>query len=234
MEIKVLKNYLFSQSTKLIKTIKNSTILRNRSSLGQDVFEKFKPLIFEKSGSVIEAKNYARVHFQMENIVGGRLSDINNVNRCLCDIYNMNKGKILSPPVIELYKNWRQRYSGMYGSGVISLNTAYNMFPVLAHEIAHYNHEKVSSNYIKMGKKSEIINSGLTDFSIYNKFISNKSALKSIKKEIRGYACSSPAEFVACAFEAIMCKKRLSPTILELYKEYEGPNAEILKQYSIL
>ena len=231
MKIKIFDNYFGHKNVNLINKIKDNLHLIKFNFIKEDFFEKFKPLVYEKSNSVIEAKNYACQHFQISDICGGQLKEINNVNSSLCNIYNLNKGKVLFPPFIKVYKHRGQHYSGEYGANVIYLNTSYDIFPTLAHEIAHYNHEKTSSNYIKMGKKSEIIDAGSNDFSILNKFMDNKNALKTIKKELCGYACSSPAEFVACTFEAIMCRKQLSPEILKIYKEYEGPNAEILKLY---
>ena len=47
-----------------------------------------------------------------------------------------------------------------------------------------------------MGKLSEIEADGITDLSIYDKFMNDRKSLKLIKKYICPYATSSPAEFV--------------------------------------
>lgn len=227
-------NIIGNKDAGLFSTIKNNKLFRCFNRNNKDTFEKFKPLMFEKAASVNDAKNYARKNFQIHYIDSNNMADINNVNRSLCRIYNINKGKISFPPFIKVYKHHGERYSGGYGSGLICLNSCCgDMFSVLSHEIAHYNHEKVSRNYPNLGKKLEIIDMGSNNFYFFNKFMSDKPALKSIKKEICGYACSSPAEFIACTFETVMRGKKLSPEIFRLYREYEGPNAEILSQYGI-
>ena len=209
-------------------------VISNRGLKGlkpsKDFYEKFQPLKYEKAFSIGEGKNFACMNFKIYDIACNNVKDINLLNSCLCNIYNMNKGKISFPPIIKLYKHKNQRYSGLYGNNIITLNTAFSIFPTLAHEIGHYNHEITSANYEKMGKKNELIECGIKDFSILESFLNDKKSLMQIRKEVSGYACSSPAEFVACTFEAIMCHKKLSPEIIQLYRKYEGPNAKILKQ----
>lgn len=228
MKISSLQNLFQYKSFNPIKRIVNPPALFKTN---KDTFEKFKPLMYKKAVSVDEGKEFARKNFYIYDISCKNVKDINQMNSCLCNIYNMNKGKIFFPHSIKVYKNKGQRFAGSYIDDVVFLNSSYSIPLTLSHEIAHLNHEKMSPNYLKMGKKNEMTASGIDDFSIFEKFMADKPSLKLIKKEISGYACSSPAEFTACTFESIMSGKKLSPEIWRLYKEYEGPNADILKQY---
>ena len=232
MKIKYLQNLFEYKNLNLAGKIKNHNYLFRISSK-KDTFEKFKPLMYKKSSSIEEAKAFARTNFNITEISCCSTGNINELNSGLCKLYNINRGKISFPSCIKLYKHKNERFCGGYGNNKISINTFYGMFRTLAHETAHFNHEKISKNYLKMGKKTEIIESGNYDFSILEKFLSDKPSQKLIKRELYGYACSSPAEFVACAFEAIMCGKKLSLDLLKLYRKYEGPNAEILLKHQL-
>lgn len=119
MKIKIFDNYFGHKNVNLINKIKDNLHLIKFNLIKEDFFEKFKPLVYEKSNSVIEAKNYACQHFQISDICGGQLKEINNVNSSLCNIYNLNKGKVLFPPFIKVYKHRGQHYSGEYRANVI-------------------------------------------------------------------------------------------------------------------
>ncbi len=158
------------------------------------------------------------------------LKHLNIIINSICRLYNMTKGKIEFPAKIQVYKHKRSRYVGSYGNNTITLNTSYGNLPgIFAHELAHYNHEKTSLNYIKMGKKSELINTGVTDFSLIEKFYGNKELQRGIKKYVCTYALSSPAEFIACTFEALSRGRKIPLIIWKYYKEYDGPCADVLK-----
>lgn len=230
MRVNFLHNTSGYKYLSRLRNVINKKDLTGLLQPDKDFYKKFQPLKYEKAFSVEEAKNFACINFNIYEIGCNNVRDINLLNSCLCNIYNMNKGKISFPPIIKLYKHKNQRYTGLYGNNMISINTSFSMFPTLAHEIAHFNHEITSTNYEKMGKKNEILEYGIKDFSILESFLSDKKSLMRIRKEVSSYACSSPAEFVACTFEAIMCKKNLSPEIIQLYQKYEGPNAKILQQ----
>lgn len=234
MKIQPLLNiFERKKNFQLIKNVFKNKYIAALMTNNTDTFEKFQPLKYTKALSIDEAKNFAYKNFNISKINCQNIGDINQINSCLCRVYNINKGKILFPQFINTYKNKGNRFAGAYDNGIISINTSYDILHTLFHEIGHYNHEKVSVNYLKMGKQKEIIASGGTDFSILEKFMGDKLSLKLIKKEISGYACSSPAEFVACTFDAMMCGRKISPELFRLYKEYEGPNAEILKRQCI-
>ena len=234
MKINFLQCFLLNKSLTPGKKIRKMFSFQNLCGIkkkSDDVFEKFTPLVCKKSASIEEAKDFARQNFNLLDINCTKLSEINSVNRGLCNLYNMNKGKLVFPQIIRIYTNKYSRYSGEYDSlsKTITLNGAYNIFSTLAHEIGHINHEKSSRNYLKMGKKAEISAAGFSDFSLFDKFIHDKQGQRAIRREVCSYACSSPAEFIACTFESLANGRKLSDDIFLLYKEYEGPNAEILK-----
>lgn len=187
----------------------------------------FTPLKFEKSQSIEEASKYARTHFKVKNFDVKNLADANIVNRTISKIYNLTNGRASIPDGIKMTYNSQARYTGSCDNNLIEIIKCPEMESIISHEIAHYNHYLLAKNYEKMGKIREMQDIGITDFSLFNEFKKNKQAQKLIKKHIRPYATSSPAEFIACTFEKIINGKQLPQEIKELYKKYEGPFADI-------
>ena len=187
----------------------------------------FTPLKFKKSQSIEEASKYARTYFKIKNYDVKDLAHANIVNRTISKIYNLTNGRASFPDRIKVIRNSQARYLGNCNDNAIEVVNCPEIESVITHEIAHYNHYLLAKNYSKMGKISEMQDIGITDFSIFNEFKNNKQAQKLIKKHIRPYATSSPAEFIACTFEKIINGKKLPQEIKELYKKYEGPFSDI-------
>lgn len=196
----------------------------------------FNPLIFTKHQSIDTAKLFALKNFKIKKFEASKISEYNEINSICTKIYNLTEGEAKFPPEITLKNSKNTRYDGDYSEDKINLIKHNSYMQSLIHEIGHYNHEKMSSNYLKMGKLEEIKNDMFyPDYSIYNKFMKDSKNLKLIKTYLGGYATSSPAEFVAEFFTAAINNKKLPKELFNLYKEYEGPCADILfKQYQKL
>lgn len=215
--------------TSISKTIK-SGCTRFFSRPQKDYFQPFKAIRYEKFTTLAEMQAFAGLNFPNTSIITNNISDGKRIIRTMCKLHNMTRGKILFPPEIKTFKKPKGKYSGDYGGNLVRLNSACkNLESTLAHEIAHYNHEQLCADYCKMGKESELIADGITDFSIFDEFNKNKTAKNLIKRYLGGYATSSPCEFVACTFESLANGRILPIEIWELYKKYGGPHADILK-----
>ena len=198
----------------------------------KDSFQQFQPIKYEKLATLAEIQTFAGLNFPNTKIITNNIKDGRRILSTMCKLYNMTRGNILFMPEIRVFKQSKSKYSGSYSGGVVRLNSTYKYLEsTLIHEIAHYNHEQLCPDYCKMGKKSEIIADGITDFSIFDEFNQNKNAKNLIKRYLGGYATSSPCEFVACTFEALTNGRTLPIEIWELYKKYGGPHANILKSF---
>lgn len=197
----------------------------------------FRPMEFRKNDSIEGAKSFAMQTFRIKQLSASQLYEYNEINRICTKIYNLTEGRALFPKeiVMKTYKK-PQRYQGEYQDNKVSLIKQNTYLSTLIHEIGHYNHELMSRNFIKMGKKSEIKADMLNpDYSIYEKFSRDSQNLKAIKFYLGGYATSSPSEFIAEMFMAVINGRRLPQGMFGLYKLYEGPHADILyKQYQKL
>ena len=195
--------------------------------------EDFKILNYQKCTNLKDAALFAEKYFGVKNFNITDLSSANLLNRTFTKIYNVTKGKAEFPPVVSVIKRRNSRFSGE--CGVLHIEVIKNPYMEndIIHEIGHYNHQKCSLNYDKMGKLQELIADGIEDFSIYDQFRKEKKSLNLIKKHVRPYATSSAAEFVACTFNSIINGKKLPSEIYDLYKKYEGPFANLFIAYRL-
>lgn len=194
----------------------------------------FKPVQFVKCKSLAEAEKIARQNFPKTRIDTENLANINTILRTLFNLYNMTKGKIFIPPIIETFYNPKGKIAGYYEDGIVSLDTSDSSIPsTLAHEIGHYNHEICCRDYLKMGKPCELIGDNISDTTISEQFYREKPGRKIIRKNLGNYATSSACEFVAETFMAIANGKKLPIFIWELYNKYGGPFAKELKPFFV-
>lgn len=226
MKINFLPN--ITTLTSKIRNVGNN--LRRSFVTEKDTFEKFKPIEYQKCFDFADIHIFTALNFPKTFLDIRKVSVGNEILNTMCDLHNKTKGKIEFPMIIKTFKNKSSRFAGDYVNEIIRLNASDNgLRSTLIHELAHYNHEIVYENYLKMGKKSELIADGVTDFSFYDEFNNDNAALKLIKKHLGGYATSSPCEFVACAFTAAMNGKKLPVEIWNLYNKYSGPLAAEIK-----
>lgn len=219
------------QSINIIKHIRQR-LSPSKKMLEKDVFVKaevpeFKEIIFKKSLNLKEAALFAEKNFGVKNFNINDLVCANLLNKVFTKIHNITKGKAEFPPIVSIRNQKNVRFSGECGTCHIEVIKHPQMINTIIHEIGHYNHQKCCSDFSKMGKYQELIDDGVTDFSIYEQFKNDKQSLKLIKKHILPYATSSAAEFIACTFNSIINGKTLPKEIYELYKKYEGPFADI-------
>jgi hypothetical protein len=102
-------------------------------------------------------------------------------------------------------------------------------FQTIIHEQGHRVHFLSVPNeelYWKMGKLEEIKEAGITDFSIFEEFMSDK--VQNIIKSwhfLGDYARTSPCEFVAEVYSALIHDVKVPENIMKLYEKYHGPKA---------
>lgn len=220
-----VKRTVSSAINNIRKTLKPFALNSQR-----DTFEAFKPIEYRKCFSLADVHIFSALYFPKTFLDIRKVSTGNEILQTMCNLHNKTKGKVSFPSIIETYRKKDSKFVGDYADDIVRLNATYEgLRSTLIHEIGHYNHEKVCEDYLKMGKKSELIADGISDFSIYNEFNENKPALKLIKKHLGGYATSSACEFVACTFTAVMNGRKLPGEIWELYNKYGGPLAAELK-----
>lgn len=100
-------------------------------------------------------------------------------------------------------------------------------FQTLIHEQGHMVHYLAlveKDLYWKMGKLDEIKKAGITDFSIYEEFMSDN--IQNIIKSwqfLGEYARTSPCEFVAEVYSALIHDIKVPENIMKLYEKYHGP-----------
>ncbi len=207
---------------------KNNTSYKN--STPEINTTNFEELVHQKASTIEEAKKFAFKNFHIINFNVKDVSSANSINNALTRVYNTSKGKAHFPPIITVEPTTKGRYSGYCTANEVSIINIPSKIQDLFHELGHFNHMFTTKHYYEMGKYSELIEDGVKDFSIFNKFQKDKKNLKLIKKYLTGYATSSPAEFIACTFNALMNNKNLPEEIYTLYKNYEGPFADIFLQ----
>lgn len=198
-------------------------------TLKRDTFGSFKYLKYEKCNNLTRINKFLAQNFSNTFMSIHNIPVANEVLQSMCYLHNMTKGRIKFPPIIEFSRNKKSNFAGDYADGVIRILSVKNVKSTFAHEVAHYNHELLCKDYLKMGTESELIEDGITDFSIYNEFQTDKSALRIIKSYLGEYAASSPCEFVACTFESLANNRILPNEVWELYDKYEGPLSKYLK-----
>lgn len=102
-------------------------------------------------------------------------------------------------------------------------NTIFNdMYEIIYHELGHCNHKAICKDFEKMGKLKEVEERLISDKSIINEFLNDKTIQKTTGK-VSEYSKESPAEFVAEVFARRMQGKTFSDDIMALYKKYGGP-----------
>lgn len=204
-----------------------SAVLYKPGSANSKSSNKFETLTFTKAKTLKEAEEYAYKNFHIINFDVKDIGSANSINRTLTDVYNTTRGTAKFPPVLTLQQTTKGRYSGYCSPVEVNIINLPSKIQDLLHELGHYNHMQITEHYSQMGKYNELLEDGVTDFSIFNKFRNDKHSLKLIKKHLSGYATSSAAEFIACTFNALMNNKKLPEEIYSLYRNYEGPFAEI-------
>lgn len=101
-----------------------------------------------------------------------------------------------------------------------------NMRLTIYHELGHCNHYAICKDYEKMGKLKELEYNFISDKSITNEFLNNKTIQETAGK-ISDYAKESPSEFVAETFAQLIEGKKLSEDVIALYKKYGGPDIKV-------
>ena len=78
-------------------------------SLKGPVPEKtFSPLVFKKSFSIRDAKDFAGFNFRIRSWITSDLTEYNEINQHLTKIYNLTEGKVKFPPDIEIKRQKKQ------------------------------------------------------------------------------------------------------------------------------
>lgn len=100
-------------------------------------------------------------------------------------------------------------------------------FQTVIHEQGHRAHFLTVGNeelYWKMGKLEEIKEAGITDFSIFEEFMSKDvQDIISSWPFLGSYAKTSPCEFVAEVYSALIHDTKVPDNIMKLYYKYHGP-----------
>lgn len=100
-------------------------------------------------------------------------------------------------------------------------------FQVLIHEQGHRAHFLTVGNeelYWKMAKLEEIKEAGITDFSIFEEFMSKEiQDIISSWPFLGSYAKTSPCEFVAEVYSALIHDIKVPDNIMKLYNKYHSP-----------
>lgn len=102
-------------------------------------------------------------------------------------------------------------------------NPVFNaMRKTIYHELGHCNHNAICKDFEKMGKLKELEKDFISDKSIINEFLNNKTIQETAAK-VSDYSKESPAEFVAETFSQLMEGKTFSDDVMTLYRKYGGP-----------
>ena len=132
-------------------------------------------------------------------------------------LIKMNEGKL---PMFQLTEDIEKM--GLKMSGLEQLP-----FQTLVHEQGHRAHYLTLKNkdlYWKMLKAEEMKEMGITDFRVFEEFMSKKiQDTISSWPFLGSYAKTSPCEFVAEVYSALIHGIKAPENIMKLYKKYQGP-----------
>ena len=147
------------------------------------------------------------------------LDDIEKFQKALESLtsaYNRSKGKLIMPRKITLLDMGARVDANVTLSGEIKINKLYSgkqLADSMLHELGHINHH------------SRLLAKG--DFDLDKPL--NYAQQMCIRPILGNYATTDSSEFVAEAFAAMMRGKKLSPEIMKLYAQYNGPSVHFLK-----
>ena len=132
-------------------------------------------------------------------------------------LIKMSEGKI---PLFRLTQDMEKM--GIKASSLSELP-----FQTILHEQghrAHYLNMINKDDYWMMGKLAEIKEMGITNYSVYEEFVSPEiqNTIKSWPF-LGDYACTSPCEFVAEVYSALIHGIKVPDNIMKLYYKYHGP-----------
>ena len=147
----------------------------------------------------------------------GQQVPANKIKEYMNLLQKMSKGEI---PMFQLTKDMETM--GLKASMLHELP-----FQAIIHEQGHRAHFLTVGNeelYCKMRKLEDIKACGITDFSILEEFMSEEvQDIISSWKFLGDYAKTSPTEFVAEVYSALIHDIKVPDNIMKLYNKYHGP-----------
>ena len=194
------------------------------------------PIQFQRADNVKDAMKFAKKHKLVRYFRGvdknsnADLELLNRVNEALCNIHNKTKGKSIMPSSVRICETLKSAdnipasagYSLYGGKLFIPRNNTDLQLSTIYHEMGHANHfiNVDAKHYSRLG---EIAYNG-GDKRITEAFLADNELQSLIKNRLRDYAASSPAEFVADMFSALMQGKKMPIKLHEAYRALKGPS----------
>jgi hypothetical protein len=131
---------------------------------------------------------------------------LNTINKALCNVHNKTGGRSIMPRLISI-KNAKKSLDGLPACAsystimdILSVNRTKKISPfTIYHEMGHANHA-LNTDLLKILRISEIIARGGKEAKVTSRFCYDNELCTLIRTNMRDYAASSPAEFVADFF----------------------------------
>ena len=190
---------------------------------------------FKPSESVEGAIKFAQDNGLARNIRGinsesqSDLELLNKINEALCNIHNKTGGRSIMPRTIQI-KNALKSADGMEAVAAytdvmdilqVNRNAKISLFTIY-HEMGHANHA-LNTDFLKMSRIDEIIARGGKNAKVTHRFCGDNELKSLIRANMRDYATTSPAEFVADAFAHKIEGHTLSYKLQQAYEALNSP-----------
>lgn len=191
---------------------------------------------FKTSETVEDAIKFAQDNGLARRIRGvnknnqSDLELLNTINEALCNVHNKTGGRSIMPNAIFIKNNLktadgfkaRASYSGIMDFLQVSREEKLSLFTIY-HEMGHANHA-LNTDILKMTRIAEIIARGGKNAKITSRFCEDDELQALIRGNMREYATSSPAEFVADVFAHKIKGDRIDNKLQQAYEALKGPN----------
>lgn len=195
------------------------------------------PIVYKRADTIEETIKFAKQNGLFRKIRGidknnpNDLELVNTLVESLCKVHNKTEGRSIMPrsiivkDALKSADGYRANAAYQYEIGrmLISRETILNPFTVY-HELGHANHA-LYKNLSNLSRKNEIIarsTTGVEDCNVLENFLEDKVLQNLIRKELREYSATSPAEFVADVFANWVAGKNLSKELLLANKALGG------------
>lgn len=195
------------------------------------------PIQFQKAETVEEAVKFGKEQGLYRRIIGIKkgcqldLNTLNTLNESLCNVHNRTGGRSIMPRCVS-FKNAKKSADGREASAAYSnigdrltISRVQELKPfTIYHEMGHANHA-LNTDFTKMMRIEEIMARGGKNAKVTSRFRGDDELQELIFNNMRQYAMTSPAEFVADTFAHKIAGDIKIPHQLEqAYEALKGAN----------
>lgn len=192
------------------------------------------PIQFKPAETIEDAIKFAQDNGLARNIRGinknsqSDLELLNKINEALCNVHKKTGGRSIMPRTISI-KNTLKSADGMNANAaysdimdILQVNRNGKITPfTIYHGMGHANHA-LNTDFLEMARIAEIIARGGKNAKVTSRFCGDDKLQSLIRANMREYATTSPAEFVADAFAHQIEGHTLPKKLQQAYEALNG------------